>query len=91
MDLSVCGLVCSECVLYPNECAGCREAEGKPSWVEGEKVCELYSCCADRNFNSCGDCLDLPCTSFVELKDPSLSDEEHLRGVDRRVERLKKR
>jgi hypothetical protein len=39
--------------------------------------------------NSCGDCAELPCKTFIDPKDPSLSDEEHRLEIDRRVTRLK--
>ena len=91
MDLSVCGLVCSECAYHPKECGGCREVEGRPFWVDpGSTGCELYQCSIDKQYDSCGDCAELPCKQFRELKDPNISDAEHLEELGRRVERLRK-
>ena len=87
MKLSVCGLDCDSCNFYPAECEGCREVDGKPVWTE--TGCELYLCCSEKNFKTCGDCHELPCKMFIELKDPNISEEEHLKEIKNRVERLK--
>jgi len=88
VKLSVCGLDCSECDFHQTLCAGCREVEGKPFWIE--IGCELFSCSLEKNFNNSGDCLELPCEMFIELKDPNISDEEHLKEIENRVNRLKR-
>lgn len=92
MKLSVCGLVCDECPYYSKPCKGCREVKGAPFWVEEIESdnCELYHCSSERGFRSCGDCAELPCRSFRQLKDPGISDEEHLMELERRVQRLRK-
>ncbi|NLM97380.1 MAG: GNAT family N-acetyltransferase [Halanaerobiaceae bacterium] len=38
---------------------------------------------------SCGDCGELPCKMFVALKDPNISQKEHLEEFKNRVNRLK--
>lgn len=90
--LSSCGLLCETCYAFPKDCPGCDKLEGKPSWVSdiGKSVCELYQCARDRGITSCGGCAVLPCRQFVELRDPSLSVEEHLGHVNKRAEKLKK-
>jgi hypothetical protein len=90
--LSSCGLLCETCYAFPTDCPGCDKLEGKPSWLSdiGKSVCELYQCARDRGITSCGGCAVLPCRQFVELLDPSLSVEEHLGHVNKRVEKLKK-
>ncbi len=90
MELSTCGLICSDCEFYRKSCPGCRAVRGRPFWaeeVEG-KSCFLYDCCTEKGFHSCGNCSELPCKSFVELKDPNVSDEAHQLELARRVERL---
>lgn len=87
MKLSICGLDCSGCDFYQSDCEGCQAVKGKPFWAE--TVCELFSCCLDRKFATCGDCDQLPCKKFIELKDPNISQEQHLQEVRNRVSRLK--
>lgn len=87
MKLSICGLDCNGCDFYQTDCEGCREVKGKPFWTE--IVCELFSCCSEKEFNTCGDCDELPCKLFIELKDPNISQEQHLKEVQNRVNRLK--
>jgi hypothetical protein len=55
-----------------------------------DKVCPLYDCAVNRRgYNDCGDCAELPCATFLQMKDPSVSDEEHQRMVGVRVELLR--
>lgn len=91
--LSACGLVCSTCEYHPEPCPGCREVAGRPFWVNEtvENRCVLFNCCEEKQFKTCGECSELPCKLFIELKDPSLSEEEHRREVDRRVARLREK
>lgn len=92
--ISSCGIVCSECRDFPDVCSGCPTALGKPYWVKevGITICPLYACCADdRNLDDCGLCADFPCPLYFELKDPSLSDEEHRQGIRDRAEILRSR
>ncbi|HLV09633.1 MAG TPA: DUF3795 domain-containing protein [Halanaerobiales bacterium] len=63
MKLSVCGLNCKECDFYQTQCEGCQEVSGKPFWAE--TVCELFNCCRESKFNTCGDCEELPCKQFI--------------------------
>lgn len=54
-----------------------------------EKVCTIYDCCtAKKNYKNCGKCNDLPCKTYIELKDPNISQEEHNKTIKDRVERL---
>lgn len=93
MLLSVCGLTCNECEFYNTSCTGCQNVKGSTFWaleMMPEKICPLYDCAVNRKaFNNCGDCPDLPCSMFLEMKDPSLSDEEHQVSVRKRVSALK--
>ena len=54
------------------------------------KVCPLYDCSVNkRNYRDCGDCAEVPCKMFREMKDPGSTDEEHRQGLTDRVARLK--
>lgn len=92
MDLSTCGLICNECPSYGKECNGCRAVEGKPFWaleMMPDKTCPLYRCAVnERKYADCGGCAELPCKMFLEMKDPSSTDEEHRQGIITRVARL---
>lgn len=91
--LSACGLFCDECNFYNNGCTGCYAVDGSTFWAVQfvpEKVCALYNCSVNKNkFGSCGQCSELPCKMFKEQKDPSTSEEEHLKSIEERVSRLK--
>ena len=90
--LSKCGLNCQECYAFQKECAGCEEIYGKPFWTEhiGGRQCPIYQCCHEKTFENCGKCIEMPCKKWVDLKDPSISDEEHLDSIKKRVSLLKK-
>jgi hypothetical protein len=54
------------------------------------KVCPLYDCSVNnKNYRDCGDCSEVPCQVFREMKDPNSTDEEHRQGLIDRVARLK--
>jgi hypothetical protein len=54
------------------------------------KTCVLYSCAVnDKGYTDCGECDELPCKRFFELKDPNTSQEEHLASIQMRAARLK--
>jgi hypothetical protein len=93
MEISVCGLVCSECQFYNVSCKGCKAVEGSTFWAKEmlpSKVCALYECAVtNKKYGSCGECSELPCKMFRELKDPNSSEEEHLKSIDERVLRLR--
>ena len=93
MILSTCGLRCDECEYYKETCAGCRNVKGSTFWaveMMPAKVCPLYDCAVNkRGYNHCGECDELPCTTFRQMKDPSVSDEEHLRMIEIRVALLR--
>lgn len=86
-----CGLDCRDCYAYPNDCPGCKVVAGKPAWAEsiGEEQCQLYQCSAAKAYAHCGQCNELPCKMWYDLKDPSLSDEGHLQAINERIERLR--
>jgi hypothetical protein len=92
--LSVCGLLCNECKHYKKECNSCHVIRGSTFWAKEmmpDKVCPIFKCCfINKKFINCGQCKDLPCKIFDELKDPNLSDEQHHESIRERVIRLNK-
>jgi hypothetical protein len=93
MVLSACGLICDECEFYGKECSGCFAVKGLTFWAKEmmpNKTCPLFKCSVnEKGFKSCGDCDELPCKMFREMKDPNSSDEEHQISLKQRVERLR--
>lgn len=93
MIISTCGLKCDECEFYSKTCTGCRNVKGSTFWaveMMPSKLCPLYDCAVNqRGYIDCGDCADLPCSTFLQMKDPSTSDEIHLQMIGVRVGLLK--
>jgi hypothetical protein len=93
MILSACGLICSDCEFLGNQCTGCHAVKGQTFWATEHlpaKVCPLYDCSVNkRSYKDCGDCLEVPCQVFREMKDPNSTDEEHQKSLIDRVARLK--
>ena len=74
---SVCGTYCGDCEFLHKRCAGCGYQEGRPFWTAQmpSKVCPLYDCCRNRKgLEHCGLCEDFPCKTFLEFRDPGMSD-----------------
>lgn len=90
--LTVCGIDCSGCSLFGKECSGCRELCGRVYWVQyiGAEVCPLVQCCEDKGVSDCGKCSELPCGKWYDLKDPNISEDDHLTSIHERVAVLKK-
>ena len=90
--ISVCGLLCNECNYFGYKCQGCYSVQGETFWskeVMPDKICPLYKCSRKESmYNNCGQCEELPCEKFVELKDPDISDEQHKKSINERVARL---
>ena len=100
--INPCGFICQECPLWIKDCPGCSASGGHPVWAahmdaqaaqeEGvvDETCPIFSCSAAKGFHHCGSCPDIPCEFWILLKDPTISQEKHLKGIDERVDRLKK-
>ncbi len=91
--LSVCGCECSKCdYFHKKECPGCNQIQGKVWWTGyvNASCCPIYDCVKANRIDNCGLCPELPCTSWYDLKDPNLTDEQHNQSIVERVERLKK-
>ena len=55
--VAACGLYCGACGRYKKgKCEGCRDNE-KATW------CGIRSCCVEKNYNSCADCIE-----YTDLK-----------------------
>jgi hypothetical protein len=93
MTLSACGLICDECEFFNKTCTGCINVKGSTFWAKEmmpTKVCPLFDCSVNRKgFKSCGDCSELPCKMFREMKDPNSTEEEHQKSLLKRVDLLR--
>ena len=98
MNISCCGIDCQKCMdvlssNYPGQsCAGCNAVEGKIFWTQymNLDVCPIYNCCRnEKQLAHCGLCAELPCQIYFDAKDPSMSEEEHQKGIADRVAVLK--
>lgn len=93
MILSTCGLKCNECEYFNSSCRGCREERGSVFWaveMMPDKICPLYKCAVKlKGYADCGLCPDLPCETFRHMKDPALSDEQHLQMIGVRAALLR--
>jgi hypothetical protein len=92
--LNVCGADCGPCPYLNNKCQGtCEDIKGKVYWAKhiGIEVCPVYACVASHSFKNCGDCPQLPCQTWVALKDPSQTEEQHQKSIRDRVAILRKR
>jgi len=91
--LSVCGILCSKCDYFKNNCQGCYKVKGSTFWAKEampDKVCPLYKCAImDKKYHNCGQCSEVPCKKFIDLKDPKISIKQHNKSIDERVSRLK--
>lgn len=89
-NVSCCGSDCGACSLYGNLCTGCNEASGKVFHAPEGKECPIYHCSKiQQGFASCGECKNLPCGIILGTRDPNLSEEEFMKTVEDRVNRLK--
>lgn len=78
--ISCCGVVCSECNYFPNDCSGCPKIKGIAFWLQftGESICATYHCCIEKKgLEHCGQCLELPCNLYYEGNDPTKTVEEN--------------
>ena len=76
---AICGLFCRTCDHLGTKCGGCGNQKGKPFWTTSMNIesCPIYNCCINKkHLEHCGLCDELPCVTFLALRDPSLSEEE---------------
>lgn len=92
MKLCVCGVNCENCPHLGEECIdGCEALGGRVYWTcyISQDICPVYKCAKEKNYKNCGDCGQLPCELWYSLKDPSYTDEEHIRSINERTIALK--
>lgn len=93
MQISACGLNCSDCNFLNNPCPGCYEVIGKTFWAKDHTpkgVCPLFDCSVNKKkLKHCGECQELPCKQFYDLKDPNISEQEHYESINKRVNNLR--
>jgi hypothetical protein len=85
--ISCCGVVCSECERYPENCKGCPAIKGKVFWLEytGENICPVYSCCMlEKKYEHCGKCALLPCEKY-HRGDPTKTKEENQQVLEKQL------
>ncbi|MBC8216058.1 MAG: DUF3795 domain-containing protein [Candidatus Marinimicrobia bacterium] len=76
--LPPCGYTCHDCHFYGKGCFGCQKTCGKPFWIADEKwdACPIFDCCVNEKvLEHCGLCPELPCETFLTLRDPDMTDE----------------
>jgi hypothetical protein len=92
MTISACGIKCEVCEFFNKSCTGCIHVKGSPFWAKEivGGVCPLYDCAVNSmGYKNCGECSDLPCQMFLEMKDPNSTEEEHQASILTRVLRLR--
>ena len=91
---AACGLYCGTCEYLNRQCKGCNTIKGRPFWTAQMEIlaCPLYDCCIDtKHLEHCGLCDEFPCTLFLEMRDPSLSDAEAEKALQSRQNDLTRR
>ena len=89
-----CGMYCKDCGFLGKQCSGCGYVEGKPFWTSemNPPICPIYDCCVNNmQLEHCGLCSNLPCKIFLDLRDPSMSEEEFQQSLQQRQSELQKR
>ena len=90
LSLTVCGTDCTACPLHGSTCQGCNEAKGKVFHAPAGQPCPIYGCCVNKQRRaSCAGCGDVPCTIWLNTKDPAMSDEQFAENTRQRVARLR--
>lgn len=91
--VSCCGVVCTDCEYYPEECKGCPAIEGKAFWLQftGEDICPIYACCVQQNMLfHCGLCTNFPCALYTSGEgDPTKTAEENEAILKKQIEQLR--
>jgi len=92
---AVCGIYCGRCSYLGKECNGCTAEKGRVFWTRLDQipwdVCPIWKCCAEeRKLEHCGLCSDLPCATYLDLKDPEdpqadLHKKESIESLRRRA------
>lgn len=86
--IAPCGVDCTGCPELGGTCQGCLKLEGKTVWVSyiGQEICPLYDCPVNEHkYKTCAECKELPCKKFIDLRDPSMTDEVYEAGLKERL------
>lgn len=89
-----CGIYCGECPFLEIQCQGCGYVDGKPFWTAQTPsgVCPLHDCCRNqKHLEHCGLCPEFPCRTFLQLRDPSMTDASFQQALGERQKSLKQR
>jgi hypothetical protein len=88
--LCVCGADCEGCKELGKSCLGCNKIKGQVFWATrfNADICPIYKCVEERGYLNCGDCPRLPCQTWIDLRDPSQSEEDHQKSIRERVKIL---
>ena len=104
-SISVCGIncavysACNKCSsvcksmhkVFDKPCLGCNEIH-EIIFLGGNlslNVCPIYNCVHKKNYKHCGECDELPCELYFELKDIFISDVQHKLDIEHRIKVLK--
>lgn len=93
MEISACGLFCNDCPFFNKDCKGCYNLKGSPFWTKQATktgICPIYDCSINqKTYSNCGECNELPCQIYIQLKDPNITDKEHQESIQKRVKNLR--
>lgn len=91
LELTVCGCNCTECPQLGTQCNGCNAICGKVYWAAyiGTDICPIYKCVGEKKLGDCGECAELPCKIWIDMKDPEWTDEQHQESIRVRVKALR--
>lgn len=91
MSIAVCGLDCAACGFYGTQCQGCAQEKGRVFWAKADEpgVCPIYACVEEKQVPHCGECAQLPCSIWDNLREPGITDEEFRHSLYQRQQNLK--
>lgn len=91
MNLSPCGIDCDACAMKAKCGGGCQQTCGKPFYIKdfGVPCCPMHACANGKGYKTCGECTEVPCGTFYDWRDPSMTVEAHKQAVLDNVARLK--
>ena len=86
-----CGQDCRKCSYYQKDCKGCMVTDGVPFWANsiGMEICPIFDCAVNKKeVEHCGNCVKYPCDTYLNLRDPSISEEEWQKSLSERKANL---
>ena len=104
-NISVCGIdceaysTCDKCSsicksmhnVFNNICEGCNAIHEKILLNKNISlnICPIYECVINKHYKHCGECKQLPCKLYYDLKDPLISDITHKLEIEHRIRVIK--